>query len=110
MTKSYTMIEASGVIEMRSTRPLTISLPHDMAEMVRTKVASGEYASESEVIRDGLRTLPARDAAVERWLREEVAQSYDEHHADPQAVLPGEELMTKLRASHRTRALKPDSE
>jgi putative addiction module CopG family antidote len=52
---------------------IAISLPIDMAEMVKSKVASGEYATESEVIRDGLRTLAARDAAVERWLRDEVA-------------------------------------
>ncbi len=30
---------------------------------------TGEYASESEVIRDGLRALMARDKAVEGWLR-----------------------------------------
>jgi len=29
-------------------------------------VASGEYATESEVIRDGLRALAARDAAMEK--------------------------------------------
>jgi putative addiction module CopG family antidote len=55
-----------------------------MAEMVKSKVASGEYATESEVIRDGLRTLAARDLAVERWLKEEVAAAYDAHKADPQ--------------------------
>ena len=42
---------------MRTTQQFSITLPHEMAEMVRTKVESGEYASESEVIRDGLRAL-----------------------------------------------------
>ena len=51
---------------MRTTQSLSITLPIDMAEMVKAKVKSGEYATESEVIRDGLRTLAARDAAVER--------------------------------------------
>ncbi|MFT3964402.1 MAG: type II toxin-antitoxin system RelE/ParE family toxin [Sphingobium sp.] len=37
-----------------------MTLPKDMAAQVRAKVASGEYASESEVIRDGLRALQAR--------------------------------------------------
>jgi Arc/MetJ-type ribon-helix-helix transcriptional regulator len=36
-----------------------------MAEAVKSKVAAGEYATESEVIRDGLRTLLARDRAAE---------------------------------------------
>jgi metal-responsive CopG/Arc/MetJ family transcriptional regulator len=40
---------------MRNTLSLSITLPHDMAQMVEDKVASGAYASESEVIRDGLR-------------------------------------------------------
>jgi antitoxin ParD1/3/4 len=44
---------------------MSITLPTGMAKMVRAKTASGEYASESEVIRDGLRVLMARDRAME---------------------------------------------
>ncbi len=40
--------------------------------MVKAKVTSVEYATESEVMRDGLRTLQARDAALEKWLHEKV--------------------------------------
>jgi len=47
---------------MRSTQQLSITLPNEMAQLVRAKVAAGEYASESEVIRDGLRNF-ARDRA-----------------------------------------------
>lgn len=68
---------------MRSTQQLSITLPNDMAEMVRTKVAAGEYASESEVIRDGLRVLAARDKVVEAWLREEVLPAARALKADP---------------------------
>ncbi len=50
---------------MRKTQSLSITLPHDMAKLVKDKVADGGYATESEVIRDGLRALQARDAAVE---------------------------------------------
>jgi len=91
---------------MRNTHPISITLPHDMAAMVKAKVASGEYATESEVIRDGLRTLQARDAAVESWLRNEVAKSYDEYAADPRIGIPAEEVMARLRASYRTRLAK----
>ena len=73
---------------MRNTQPISVTLPHDMAAMVKAKVTSGEYASESEVIRDGLRTLQARDAALENWLRGEVAKSYDEFAADPSVGFP----------------------
>ena len=54
---------------MRTTQQLSITLPNDMADVVKTKVKTGEYASESEVIRDGLRALLARDRAVESWLQ-----------------------------------------
>lgn len=65
----------------RTTQQMSITLPHEMARLVKEKVASGAYASESEVIRDGLRALQERDAVVERWLREEVAPTYDAHKA-----------------------------
>jgi antitoxin ParD1/3/4 len=94
---------------MRNTQPLSVTLPHDMAAMVKAKVASGEYATESEVIRDGLRTLLARDAAIENWLRGEVAKSYDEFAADPGIGIPADEVMARLRASYRERLAKPEA-
>lgn len=57
---------------MRSTQEMSTTLTNDMAEMVRAKVAAREYASESEVIRDGLRSLAVRDKVVEKWLHEAV--------------------------------------
>jgi antitoxin ParD1/3/4 len=93
---------------MRNTHPISITLPHDMAAMVKAKVASGEYATESEVIRDGLRALQARDAAVEKWLRDEVAKSYDEYAADPSIGIPADEIMARLRASYRARQAKSE--
>lgn len=83
---------------MRSTQPLTITLPLEMAKMVKDKVASGQYASESEVIRDGLRALSAHDAAIEKWLREEVVPTYDEMIAHPERGLSAEESWAQLKA------------
>ena len=70
-------------LPMRTTQQMSITLPLDMAQLVKDKVSSGSYASESEVIREGIRALQEREAAVERWLREEVAPSYDAHKANP---------------------------
>lgn len=83
---------------MRTTQSLSITLPLDMAEMVKAKVASGEYASESEVIRDGLRTLAAQDAAVDRWLRGEVVEAYNAHKADPTRTVTLEEGLANVRS------------
>ncbi len=41
---------------------MTISMPEALAEMVERLVAEGKYASQSDVIRDGLRALEARTA------------------------------------------------
>ena len=71
---------------MRSTQQFSITLPNEMDDAVRAKVAAGEYATESEVIRDGLRVLLARDRAVEEWLRKDVAATYDKLKADPSKV------------------------
>jgi antitoxin ParD1/3/4 len=89
---------------MRTTQSLSITLPHEMAQMVKAKVSSGEYASESEVIRDGLRSLAARDAAVEEWLRDEVAPTYDAVKADPGRTLSAQEARERLSASMDKRA------
>ena len=74
---------------MRSTQQFSITLPNEMADAVRAKVASGEYATESEVIRDGLRALLARDQAIERWLRDEVTAAYDALSPAMQAFVSG---------------------
>lgn len=43
---------------------MTIPLPGGLAEMVERLVAEGRYASRSDVIRDGLRALEERLAAI----------------------------------------------
>ncbi len=85
---------------MRTTQQLSITLPNDMADVVKTKVRTGEYASESEVIRDGLRALIARDRAVESWLRDQVGPAYDALKADPSRAVTAAQVRTRLAAEH----------
>jgi antitoxin ParD1/3/4 len=86
---------------MRSTQQFSITLPNEMAETVRAKVASGEYATESEVIREGLRTLLARDQAVEAWLAREVVAAYDALKAEPARAVSATQVRARLAATHR---------
>jgi len=86
---------------MRSTQQFSITLPHEMAETVRHKVAAGEYASESEVIRDGLRVLLARDRAMESWLQQQVAPAYDALAADPARAVSAAEVRARLAAERQ---------
>ncbi|WP_437558460.1 ribbon-helix-helix domain-containing protein [Acidithiobacillus sulfuriphilus] len=85
---------------MRTTQQMSITLPNDMADAVKAKVRSGEYASESEVIRDGLRALIARDRAVENWLYTQVGPAYDALKADPSRAVSIEQVRTRLAAEH----------
>ena len=91
---------------MRSTQQFSITLPHEMAEAVRAKVASGEYATESEVIRDGLRALLARDRAVEEWLRKDVAAAYDKLKADPSRAVGVGAVRARLAAARKKASAK----
>ena len=84
---------------MRSTQQMSITLPHGMAQIVREKVAAGEYASESEVIRDGLRSLLARDRAVEDWLRHQVVPAYDALRANPERTISASGIRAALAAA-----------
>ena len=86
---------------MRSTQQFSITLPNEMAETVRAKVAAGEYATESEVIRDGLRVLLARDRAVETWLRKDVAAAYDALKADPSRAQAVAAVKARLATVHK---------
>ena len=88
---------------MRTTRQLSITIPNEMADALRQRVSSGAYASESEVVRDGLRTLFARDQVLETWLRNEVVTAYDALVADPSGVASAEEVRARLSAKHSER-------
>lgn len=91
---------------MRSTQQLSITLPTEMAEAIKSKVATGEYATESEVIRDGLRALLARDRAVESWLQTQVGPAYDALKADPSRGVTAEGVRKRLATEYKTAALK----
>jgi putative addiction module CopG family antidote len=83
---------------MRTTQQMSITLPNDMADVVKAKVRTGEYASESEVIRDGLRALMARDRAVESWLHNQVGPAYDALKADPSRGVTADHVRARLAA------------
>ena len=80
---------------MRTTQQFSITLPTEMAEAVKAKVASGEYATESEVIRDGLRTLLVRDQVINQWLISQVGPA-----EDPARVVSAAEIRARIATEH----------
>lgn len=81
----------------------TVSLPEEQSAFIDAKVAAGDYASASEVVRAGLRALRERDEAVERWLRDEVASTYDAMAADPGRARSGEQVWAAVDARRAKR-------
>jgi len=91
---------------MRTTKQLSITLSTEMADVIKAKVATGEYATESEVIRDGLRGLMARDQAVENWLLEQVVPAYDALKADTTRAVSVEQVRARLTAEYKAATAK----
>jgi antitoxin ParD1/3/4 len=60
---------------------MNVSLSNELAEFIEAQVASGAYASASEVVRDGLRLLRREQAAYDEKieiLRREVGIGVDQ--------------------------------
>jgi putative addiction module CopG family antidote len=100
--KSYPVLSCKRRrFAMRTTQQFSITLPLDMAKVVERKIKSGAYASVSEVVRDGVRALLERDAAVESWLREEVVPGHKEYLADPSRGVPADAVLERIKARRR---------
>jgi antitoxin ParD1/3/4 len=78
---------------MASRAPRKVSLPPDVEDFVVSRVASGRYASEGEVIREGLRLLKEQEVA-EASLRASVRMGLEQ--ALRGELLDGEEVFESL--------------
>lgn len=76
-------------------RPVSASARHGLP--------SGAYASGSEVVRAGLRALQERDAAVERWLTNEVVPTYDAMKKNPGRGLCAKSVFAEARTRYAGR-------
>ena len=70
---------------------LQISLPSDMVELVRAKVAAGGFTSSSEVIREALKVWQSDEARHEERLAT-IRRKIAEAEADPRPSLTEEEM------------------
>jgi antitoxin ParD1/3/4 len=52
-----------------------ISFPDELDQYIEAKVASGEYAHSSEVVRDAVRRMMEEEAEKLEWLRREVGEA-----------------------------------
>jgi antitoxin ParD1/3/4 len=97
---------------MEATRRLEVELPEELADSVRARVESGEFADESEVVATGLALLEDRDGGeddpeLEAWLRGEVVPTYQEWKASGGKGLTADEVRASL--ARRRSARRPDA-
>lgn len=85
---------------MRTTKQLSITLPNNIADALKERVASGAYASKNEVIRGGLQALLSQEDAVERWLSTEMVAAYDDLRADPSKAISAEDTRAHVATLH----------
>lgn len=84
---------------MAGAEKLSITLPRDLADMIRDRVRGGAYASNSEVIRDALRLWQEREEIRARkrgWLRGKIERSL----ADSRPPLDADEVFDELEGRY----------
>ena len=72
-------------------------------EFIRGKVRSGEYASESDVVHEGLMALKQESEEREHWEREVLIPAHDRLMANPSSAIPIEQVERNLEARRRQR-------
>ena len=91
---------------MEPAEKLSITLTPHLAKLVRDSVASGRFASASEVIRDAMRVWQLREQEHEEVIasiRARVRASLD----DPRPPMPAKEAFEDTPPAHRTPQSRP---
>jgi antitoxin ParD1/3/4 len=85
----------------------TVTLGTRHQQYIERKLAEGEYASTSEVVRAGIAALAERDARIDLWFREDVLPAVEEAEANPETLedlaTVKARLLAKLQVSKKQR-------
>jgi Arc/MetJ-type ribon-helix-helix transcriptional regulator len=89
---------------MPATEQLTITLPSALAQSIRAKVASGEYASESDYVCESVvmseahhtSELDADWGPTDDWIVQHALPALDELERDPSSGISHEDLLARL--------------
>ena len=81
---------------------MTITMPNEMAEILRKAVAGGEYASTSEVVREALREWMRSRDSDRRDL--ETLRTAIRAGLDSGPAIPADQVFAELRARYAAKA------
>jgi antitoxin ParD1/3/4 len=91
---------------MPTVEKMSIALPKEMATVVRQAVATGEYASSSEVVRDALRGWNERRGLKQKSLKT-LGRFWRQALEDKRPGIPMDEALDGLEKKYRTMADAP---
>jgi len=100
---------------MPATEQLTVTLPKNLADAIRAKVVSGEYASESDYVRETVLLHFAEESSEsdagwgpsDEWLMQHALPALDELDADPSTGISHEDLLAQLAEKRAQIAKEP---
>ncbi len=84
----------------------TVTLPDEVIGQIRDRVAAGDYASESDLVRDSLKAFVSGDVDLDAAQIADTRASCAEMAADPAMGIPGDVILDRVRRSAR-RAERP---
>jgi len=84
------------------TERLRTTLPIEIASMVREKVASGEFRSESDFFEQSDLLLQMESSDLAMWLQTEAPDAIAEMDANPHSLLTPEEVGASLKEEFRS--------
>ena len=85
---------------MTTAEKISIALPPEMVAIVRSAVATGEYASSSEVIRDALRDWKHKRSLREQGIAE-LRKVWLEALGDKSPGVPADEVLDRLERKYQ---------
>jgi antitoxin ParD1/3/4 len=85
---------------MTTVKKISIALPPQMAAQLREAVATGEYASSSEVVRDALRDWTHKRQLQQNGIAE-LRQLWQQAREKNGPYVPADEVMTRLEQKYQ---------
>lgn len=84
---------------MATIEKISIALPPEMVAQVRQAVATGEYASSSEVVRDALRDWSYKRQLQQNGIKE-LRQLWEQARKDESAGVAPEDVLDRLERKY----------